>query len=211
VNSFEVTDQATGNFVFQSVGHLFASIPCLDAQGVPIGDNSCQYTSTARSWGSCTASGCHGSVDVAAQLFNTQRTEVRNLVNVLWEDLNSNEVLDPAPTDAGYLPLVLQTSPAEFCCSAPTPTDNKLTVAEGVLFNAMLLAESLYVDHNDASKGIHNPFFYEALLSASIDAMQAAYPGLPPASPPVQALMEKALSRPGISFDRTRIRAVSLR
>jgi predicted CXXCH cytochrome family protein len=206
VKSFEVTDQATGNFVFQSVGHLFRPTPCVDAQGIPVADNSCAYTSTARNWSSCTAAGCHGSVDVAVQLFNTERAEVQQLVDVLWDDVNGNQVLDPSPTDAGYLPLIFQSTPTEF-----VGTDNTLTTAEGVLFNVLLLAETVNVGHNDGSKGIHNPFFYEALLSASIDAMQAAYPGLPPASPPVRALMEKALSRPGISFDRTRIRAVSLR
>jgi predicted CXXCH cytochrome family protein len=206
VNSFEVTDQTTGQFVFQSVGHLFLPIPCLDAQGVPTADNSCAYNSTSRNWQSCTASGCHGSVDVAVQLFNSSRSDVQALVDVLWDDLNSNATLDAAPTDAGYLPTIYATTPTQF-----VGTDNTLTVAEGVLFNVMMLAESLYVGHNDGSKGVHNPFFYEALLSASIDAMQAAYPGLPPASPPVQALMAKALSRPGISFDRAKFRAVSLR
>jgi predicted CXXCH cytochrome family protein len=206
VNSFEVTDQATGDFLFQSVGHLFSPNPCLDAQGVPVADNTCQYTTTTRNWSSCTASGCHGSVDVAVQLFNTQRTEVRQLIDVLWQDLNGDQVLDAAPTDAGYLPTIFQTTPGEF-----VGTDNTLTVAEGVLFNALMLAENVNVGHSDGSKGIHNPFFYEALLSASIDAMQAAYPGLPPAAPPVQALMQKALSRPGISFDRAKFRAVARR
>ncbi|HET8622096.1 MAG TPA: cytochrome c3 family protein [Gemmatimonadales bacterium] len=205
VNSFEVTDQATGDFVFQSVGHLFSPNPCLDAQGIPVKDNTCAYTSTARNWSSCTASGCHGSVDVAVQLLNTERTQVQQLVDVLWQDLNADQVLDAAPTDAGYLPLVFQSTPTEF-----VGTDNKLTTAEGVLFNVMMLAEDLY-DHHDGSKGVHNPFFYEALLSASIEAMQAAYPGLPPAAPPVQALMQKALSRPGISFDRAKFRAVAVR
>ncbi len=43
VNSFTVTDAATGAFVLQSVGHLFSPDPCLDASGQPIDDNSCAY------------------------------------------------------------------------------------------------------------------------------------------------------------------------
>ena len=35
VNKFTVTDEATGEFVFQSTGHLFTAIPCVDEQGIP--------------------------------------------------------------------------------------------------------------------------------------------------------------------------------
>ncbi|MFV2006358.1 MAG: cytochrome c3 family protein, partial [Longimicrobiales bacterium] len=35
VNSFEITDPATGDFVFSATGHVFDAIPCLDDQGIP--------------------------------------------------------------------------------------------------------------------------------------------------------------------------------
>ena len=76
-------------------------------------------------------------------------------------------------------------------------------VSGGVaLFNVMMLAEDLY-GHKDGSYGAHNPFYYEALLSASISALVATYPTYLPAPPAnVQAIMDKALSRPGVYYNR---------
>ena len=65
----------------------------------------------------------------------------------------------------------------------------------------MMFAENLY-GHNDGSYGVHNPFYYEALMAASIaevfDVYAAYLPG--PPSPTVKALMDKALSRKGIRY-----------
>jgi hypothetical protein len=46
----------------------------------------------------------------------------------------------------------------------------------------------------DGSHGVHNPFLARALLGADIDELQAAYPGLPPAPPVVQGIMQRSLS-----------------
>jgi len=65
----------------------------------------------------------------------------------------------------------------------------------------LLLAENLY-GHNDGSYGVHNPFYYKALLAASIaevESVYAAYLPTPP-SPAVKALMDKALSQPGVHY-----------
>ena len=79
-----------------------------------------------------------------------------------------------------------------------------MSPAEGALFNLLMLAENLY-DHNDGSYGVHNPFYYEALLAASIAEVQSVYGAILPAppSPTVKALMDKALSRPGFAYIST--------
>ena len=86
--------------------------------------------------------------------------------------------------------------------------NSKLTDEEQKFFSGvtgvkyvMMLAENLY-SHKDGSKGVHNPFFYEALLAASIGAVEAEYGAYLPAppSPEVRALMQKALSRPGVRY-----------
>ena len=203
VSRFTVEDE--NGFVFQSTGHLFQPDPCLDAEGLPVKDNSCEYTSTARNWSSCTASGCHASADVAVSLFLNQRQNVQNLVDQLWTDdgtLNTGgePYMDPA-TDTGDLVTVLAANPTVDGIQAFNANDTTVSPAEGALWNAMMLAEHLY-DHNDGSKGVHNPFFYEALLAASIQEVQDVYAAVLPAapSPTVKALMEKALSRPGVRY-----------
>jgi len=189
VNRFTVQDSS--GFIFQSTGHLFKPAPCVDGAGVPQADNSCAYTSTARNWSACTT--CHADATVVANLFNNERNTVRTLVRQLWYDVNGNKVLDAFPTDSGYLPKVYQTTPSEFNGS------NAITTAEGALFNTMMLAEKTQYDHADGSYGVHNPFFYEGLLSASISAVQTTY-GLAPPPPATQALMDKALSRPSVRY-----------
>lgn len=185
VAKFTVTDPAAGNFVFQATGHLFRPDPCLDPQGKPTADNTCAYTAAARSWGTCTTSGCHASGAIAAQLLTGIRADIENMAKVLWIDTNNNGNVDAAPADQGYLPTVKQQRPAEFAA------DNTITPAEGAEFNVRLAAERNQ-GNTDNSKGVHNPFLLRALLSASINDVKATY-ALP--SPPVsvQALIQKSL------------------
>ena len=77
-------------------------------------------------------------------------------------------------------------------------TDSKVSPAEGALYNAMMLAENLY-GHKDGSYGVHNPFYYEALLAASIAEVQSVYAAYFPAppSPAVQSLMDQGAEPPG--------------
>ncbi len=191
VNGFRVTDPASGNFVFQATGHLFRPDPCLDAEGKPTADKTCAYTATARSFASCTPSGCHASGAIAVQLLNGTRNDIENLARVLWIDSNNNGTIDAAPTDAGYLPTVKQTRPAEFTADAV------ITAAEGAEFNVRLAAERNQ-GNSDNSKGVHNPFLLKALVSASIDHVRTTY-GLTAPPAPVQALMRKSLDavKPG--------------
>ena len=208
VKAFTVTDAETGDFQFESVGHLFSPDPCLDANGIPTADNTCAYLpSSTRNWSSCVAGGCHNSADVAASALSNERTTVQNLVNQLWNDVNPalNNSGEPYMDagDSGDLVYLKFTAlnPTVGGTQAFNGTDAKVSPAEGALYNALMLAENLY-GHNDGSYGVHNPFFYEALLAASIAEVQSVYAAYLPAgpSPAVKALMDKALSRPGVRY-----------
>ena len=191
VNRITVSDSS--GFLFQSTGHLFRPAPCVDGAGKPLADNSCAYTSTARNWTACTNSGCHASASVAANFFNNERATVKALTDQLWIDVNHNGTLDAFPTDSGYVAQVYATTPTQFNGA------NGLTTAEGALFNVQMFMEQSVYSHSDGSYGVHNPFFYEALLSATISSMQTTY-GLTPPPAPVQAAMSRALSRPGVRY-----------
>lgn len=169
VAKFTVTDQLTGQFTFQATGHLMRSIPCLDANGKPTADKTCAYTSTARSWQTCSASGCHANAAVAANIFNTVRARMKFLADQLWIDTNANGSMQAAPTDAGLLPRVRQASATQW-----STTDNVITPAEGAEFNARMCGEFGQTTA-DNSKGIHNPFLCEALLIATINYIRAFY------------------------------------
>ena len=111
VTSFTVTDDATGEFQFQSTGHLFQAIPCLDANGIPTtGDCGLQE----RSFQSCTGAGCHETEDVGRGLLTLAETRVEDLVAEL----------------AALLALVPE---AEFA-----DDDGRYTTAEGSRFNREL-------------------------------------------------------------------------
>lgn len=182
IAKFTVNDQA-GGFVFQATGHLMRPNPCLDANGVPTADKNCAYTATARSWGTCTTSGCHANASVAAAAFNTVRARMKLLTDQLWIDTDASGNLEAAPRDAGMLPAVRAASPTEW-----STTDNRVSPAEGAEFNARLCGE--YGQSNsDNSKGIHNPFLCEALLIATITEIQATY-NLPAPPAAVQAILD---------------------
>jgi len=180
VNRLTVND-AAGNFTFQSVGHLFRPIPCLDASGTPIADNSCTYDAPSRSWAACSGSGCHASTAQAVGAFNANRAVMATLANLIWVDVDASGSVNAG--DTGYLSQVAST---EF-----STTDAKLTVAEGALFNVRMVGEGRY-DNGDKSIAVHNPFLSQAILSASIEALQATY-GLPSPPAPAQQLIDNAL------------------
>jgi predicted CXXCH cytochrome family protein len=178
VNSFQVEDRLTGGTIF-STGHRFKPVPCLDpTSGEPTEDNSCAYDATSRYWGACTASGCHSDANAAASALASQRADIQTLANILWNDVDGDQVLyDTLSTgafgafDAGDTGLLTQ---------IPDPTtainhkDLVVSIAEGALFNARLIGENRYAN-GDRSKGVHNPFLSTALLAASIEAVQTTY------------------------------------
>ncbi len=189
VGRLEVRDKVTNAFVLQSTGHLFRPNPCLDATGIPTAIKDCAYTTTARSWKSCTNSGCHATQAVAVSAFNTIRARMKLLTDQLWIDTNLSGSMQAAPTDAGMLPTVRLSRPTEW-----STTDNRISPAEGAEFNARLCGE--YGQANsDNSKGIHNPFLCEALLIATITYVRAQY-ALPAPPAAVQAILDGPVGGP---------------
>lgn len=177
---FTVTDAATGAFSFQATGHLMRPVPCLDSLGKPTATKTCGYTSTARSWQTCAASGCHANAAAASTAFATVRSRMKFLADQLWNNIDNDATLDAAPTDGGLLATLKQTRPAEW-----STTDLVITPAEGAEFNARLCGE-YNSSNSDNSKGVHNPFLCEALLISSINYVRSYY-ALPPLTAAVQA------------------------
>ncbi len=111
VQSFEVTDPVSGDFVFQATGHLFKATPCLDADGIPTAGTCSVQEQT---FASCAAVGCHATADIARSLKGIAEMRIANLVAQLDAQL------------AGVPGTEFSTS------------DNVLTVAEGARFNQRL-------------------------------------------------------------------------
>ncbi|MGD2216404.1 MAG: cytochrome c3 family protein, partial [Gemmatimonadales bacterium] len=199
---FEVTDPASGDHVFTSVGHTFEAIPCLDAEGIPEAPGT-DCLLTERDFRTC--AGCHNSETEARNLFVENRDSINVLLDLLWVDDDANGAMDA--TDSGLLPQVLALSPTDT--TELDPRDQKVTVAEGVFWNAQIAHTSereyfagalFYVGlagddeddppdgipdgiewdtHEASGDGVHNPDFLKQLLEASIEALIDTY-GLTP-------------------------------
>jgi len=184
VEMFEVTDAATGDFVFQSVGHRFEAIPCVDADGIPV-PGPCALNQ--RTFSACAT--CHGSAATARNVYIGFQNTLNPLLDQIWTDTNGDRHVDPAPTDGGLLAsIVAQRGGKELDVS-----DTLFTFAEGVLWNAMLawtdgrpiFSEGYVVvapgdtvefsAHPTSGNGVHNPAFLENLLKASIQAASDYY------------------------------------
>ncbi|NIR44766.1 MAG: hypothetical protein GWN99_10710 [Gemmatimonadetes bacterium] len=198
---FEVTDPATGDFVFQSVGHTFEAIPCLDAEGIPTAPGT-DCALAERDFRAC--AGCHNSESEARTLFVANRDSISVLLDQLWVDSDDDNVVDP--TDAGLIPMVVARA---FSNAADTldfdNRDDVITVAEGVFWNAQIAHTSErdyfagaifyeglagedeseppdgipdgieYDTHKTSGGGVHNPDFVKQLLEASIQALIDRY------------------------------------
>jgi predicted CXXCH cytochrome family protein len=176
---FEVTDQATDAFLFQSVGHSFEALPCLDAQGLPTA-GPCDDAD--RSFRTCTTAGCHGAETAPRFFYRRLKTRLEELLDQLWFDTDGNTQIDA--TDAGLLPQVV----ARGDRLQLDLRDRLVTVAEGALWNAMLAHTSdrpwfgdgsvfglPFSSHKSSGNGVHNPYKLEALLIASIQAVVDEY------------------------------------
>lgn len=197
VQRLEGTDVTTGKPAI-SAGHLFLAIPCLDAGGLPV-KTDCADDVPSRSWKACTASGCHADATTAVSAFTLITQDLDRLTKQIWDDKNGNDTVDVAPTDGGYLSDKVLVPDTNY-----KTNDLKITPAEGAVFNVRMLREG----GADGSHGVHNPFLARALLGADIDELQAAYPGLPPASAPVQAIMDRSL---GTMYKRPLLRPLTAR
>jgi hypothetical protein len=160
VEAFEVTDEATGEFVLNSVGHLFTAIPCVNDQGIPV-PGTCAFTTQVRRYEACATSGCHSSDDRAAELLSIKSEDIMDLANALLDQL---KVVDPGLDAPG---------------GEIDPTNPTLTVAEGAFFNFNLTTfpeeGEEATEGNVAGSTTHNPFLIEALLVASIEAVEDEY------------------------------------
>jgi predicted CXXCH cytochrome family protein len=161
VVSTTITDQASGEFLFEAVGHTFQAAPCVDENGIPTGGDCGISTSDRDFASSCATSGCHGSADGAQAVLLTATLRFETL---------SEELMD----------LLLQVDPnlgeegGEI-----DPGDGVITTAEGAFFNHAL-AEFGGTDRPSpllayAAAAAHNPFLTEQLLLASIDAVETEY------------------------------------
>ena len=150
----EVTDPNSGDFLFNSVGHTFSAIPCLDEQGIPNGED-CALNADVRDFESCATSGCHGSANGALSALTTAALRFQNLADQVEA-------------------LLAQVPEGEI-----DPGDGVITTAEGAYFN-MELARFGGTERPSpllayAGTAAHNPFLVEQLLIASITAVQDEY------------------------------------
>ena len=178
VNLFSVT---SGGITTYNTGHSFNPTPCVDANGVPVdtlGFGGCPVAQ--RTFRNCAVSGCHADENAARGAFVAESATVQVLVNTLWVDANGNQKIDTIPVDQGLLPTVQKMFPGQI-----NPLDNTITVGDGAEFNARMFGPNL-AGHPDGSRGAHNPFYYQALLAATIDAVRTTY-GLP--APPAEVQM----------------------
>lgn len=207
-----ITDQATGAFTFQSVGHLFEAIPCTQATtGIPVPCATAAPADTVRSFVSCSNSTCHiGGPSVARSAYLTFRGRLHNLLDQIWTDANANAVIDS--TDGGLVPQLVARALRTGATGADSAEINfgstTTTVAKGALFNASLAATDQrehflngtvlgrsFTAHQGSGNGVHNPFLLEALLTSSIDALRSTY-ALP--APPRLNLQVQATPPPGL-------------
>jgi hypothetical protein len=98
VQNYAVTDQATGAFQIQVVGHRFLAIPCVDANGAPTDDQNCQVA--ARSFKSCAASGCHTEATARSALASAE-ADIAFLTGTLDNMLKQVPATEKLPAAAG--------------------------------------------------------------------------------------------------------------
>jgi predicted CXXCH cytochrome family protein len=217
VYMFDVTDQATGEFLLTSVGHTFEAIQCLDAQGLPTAG---PCPDTQRNFKGCAVSGCHGDENAARSAFQVVRQRMNTLTDLLWNDVDNDSIMET--TDTGLLPQILADAIAGNDSNEINLYDNVLTPAEGAIWNAQLARSnerlqwasfkvagqnscatagcstqnSSNTSHKSSGEGVHNPFKLEALLLASIDYLGTYYSlPSPPANLSIQATVPPGVRR----------------
>ncbi len=206
-----ITDELTGAFAFQSVGHTFEAIPCPDSAGIPTPCRDAVAPDTVHDFSACATGNCHiGGPQVARLAYRTLKGELNNLLDQIWLDANANSVIDS--TDGGLIPQLV----ARALRPGATPADsaeinfrnNVTTVAKGTLWNAALAATedrsyflsgkllgNTFSTHMASGNGVHNPFLLKALLTSSISTLHTTY-GLP--APPQQFLQVQGPLPPGV-------------
>lgn len=196
-----ITDELTGAFTFQSVGHTFEAIPCPDAAGIPKPCKDAVAPDTVHDFAACSSSNCHiGGPQVARLAYQTLKGELNNFLDQIWRDLDGDAVVDSVPIDQGQIPQLMTRALRPGATAADTAVlsfqNNVTTVAKGTLWNAALAATedrpyflggkmfgNTFSTHMASGNGVHNPFLLKALLTSSIATMQTTY-GLSAPRPP---------------------------
>lgn len=168
-------NDANGELIRQSTGHLFLATPCTDENGVPTGAHDCAQS--ARDFSGCAGSGCHGSPTVARSLLTASEIRINSKL-VELKALLENTAKVPCSQFATTGPItaargarfnyLLAVGHVEFVADATCPGPNADTHIRAI-------------PAPKASHGAmtHNPPLLEALLQASIDAVKATYYGGP--------------------------------
>jgi predicted CXXCH cytochrome family protein len=167
VSEFEITDGG-GDLLFKATGHTFQPIPCVDALGIPTDDETCELSTTARSFNGCVDAGCHGVEAAVFSAFLAATTRIQGDVLELEELL---PLVDPNLDDPCVEPDV-PGDPAPNTCIID-PTDGVITTAEGAFFNMELALHP--TGTRVWASTAHNPFLLEILLLTSIDEVEAEY------------------------------------
>jgi predicted CXXCH cytochrome family protein len=171
---FMIGDPLRPGSLVESTSHLFRPIPCLDAQGqpLPFGDE-CDLAPPARSYQACTGGACHA----------TEQTAFSALTAALARtQLHSGQLL-------GQLTAVdpnLGTTGGEISAGDP------FTVADGAFFNYNL---ATFGSNSGRGSTVHNPFLVEALLIASIQAVQEEYGVAPSITADWDAELQRVIRR----------------
>jgi len=194
-----ITDELTGAFTFQSVGHTFEAIPCPDAAGIPRPCKDAVAPDTVHDFTSCATGNCHiGGPGVARLAYLTLKSELNNYLDQIWTDNPSSGTvgtIDSAGIDGGLIPQLVARAMRPGATAADTAEisfrNNITSVAKGSLWNAALAATedrpyflsgrlmgNTFSTHMASGNGVHNPFLLKALLTASIAELHSAY-GLP--------------------------------
>jgi predicted CXXCH cytochrome family protein len=203
-----VTDNVTGAFTFQSVGHTFEAIPCPNAAGIPTPCRDAVAPDTVHDFTSCATGNCHiGGPQVARLAYQTLRGELNNYLDQIWTDnpsLGTVGTIDSAGIDSGLIPQLVRRALRPGATAADSAEinfrNNITTVAKGALWNAALAATedrpiflsgkvlgNTFSTHMASGNGVHNPFLLKALLTSSIAELHSAY-ALP--SPPAPQFLQ---------------------
>jgi predicted CXXCH cytochrome family protein len=190
VQGYSFTD--ANNVTTFSTGHTFHPIPCVDATtGLPLPENqqNCPFTIPERRFDNCASASCHGNdVNQAVLAIASIRSTLAGLIDPVWIDTDGDGGLTPG-VDVGLFPDAILSG--KIPATEFSTTDNKTTVAEGVLFNLRLYGEDRY-PNGDRSHGVHNPVQAVPLIVASIAELNAEYGPLP-VPPALQQKLDAAL------------------
>jgi predicted CXXCH cytochrome family protein len=151
---FQIGDPLRPGVLVESTSHTFGPIPCLDGNGQPLPfSDDCDLAPPTRSYKACTGGACHASEQTAFSALTAATARITFEAGELLAQLTA---VDPNLGSAGG------------AISGGSP----FTVADGAWFNYTL---ATFGTHAGRGSAVHNPFLVEALLLASIAAVEDEY------------------------------------